>query len=83
MAATVIQRVDPFFMVLLRTRQRRFQESVDICTEILDQNPYDQAVWFVKCRSLTHETYIDDAEMEEEGAADLLLDDNVLAHMPR
>ncbi|KAF0699153.1 Aste57867_10274 [Aphanomyces stellatus] len=83
MAASVIQRVDPFFLALLRTRQRRFQESVDLCTDILDQNPYDQAVWFVKCRSLTQQTYIDDSEMEEDGAADLLLDDNVLAHMPR
>ncbi|RLO00357.1 hypothetical protein DYB28_007394, partial [Aphanomyces astaci] len=75
--ASVIHRVDPFFLALLRTRQRRFQESVDLCTDILDQNPYDQ------CRSLTQQTYMDDSEMEEDGAADLLLDDNVMAHMPR
>jgi len=40
--ANVIQQVDPFYMALLRSKQRRFQESVDICTDILDQNPYDQ-----------------------------------------
>lgn len=34
--------VDPFFMALLRSRQRRFAECVDICTEILAVNPYDQ-----------------------------------------
>jgi tRNA isopentenyl-2-thiomethyl-A-37 hydroxylase MiaE len=34
--------VDPFYMALLRSRQRRFQESIDICSEILTQNPYDQ-----------------------------------------
>lgn len=37
-----LDEVDPFFMALLRSRQRRFVECVDICTEILAVNPYDQ-----------------------------------------
>lgn len=37
-----VDAVDPFFMALLRSRQRRFAECVDICTEILAVNPYDQ-----------------------------------------
>ncbi|OQR90039.1 sporangia induced TRP protein [Achlya hypogyna] len=83
MAVSVLQQVDPFYMAINRARQRRFQESADLCSDILDANPYDQAVWFLKCRVVTQQTYIDDSEMEEEGAADLLLDDNALASMPR
>lgn len=37
-----LDEVDPFFMALLRSRQRRFVECIDICTEILVVNPYDQ-----------------------------------------
>lgn len=37
-----LDEVDPFFMALLRSRQRRFVECIDICTEILAVNPYDQ-----------------------------------------
>lgn len=36
-----------------------------------------------KTKALTHQSYIDDSELEEDGAADLLMDDNVLASMPR
>ncbi|GLD98491.1 hypothetical protein PINS_up007188 [Pythium insidiosum] len=81
--APVLDEVDPFYMALLRARQRRFTECIDICTEILAQNPYDQAAWVTKTKALTQETYIDDSELEEDGAADLLLDDNVMASMPR
>jgi tetratricopeptide repeat protein 8 len=36
-----------------------------------------------KTRALTQQAYIDDSELEEDGAADLLLDDNAMASMPR
>lgn len=32
---------------------------------------------------MTAQSYIDDSELEEDGAADLLMDDNVMASMPR
>jgi tetratricopeptide repeat protein 8 len=40
-------------------------------------------VWFLKCRALTAKNWIDDAEMEEEGVAEMLLDDNAMASAPR
>jgi hypothetical protein len=42
-----------------------------------------QAVWFLKCRALTEKSWIDDTEMEEEGVAEVLLDENATASAPR
>ncbi|KAJ8575015.1 hypothetical protein ON010_g4203 [Phytophthora cinnamomi] len=67
-----LDQVDPFYMALLRSRQRRFADCIDICTDILAQNPYDQAAWVTKTKAMTMQNFIDDSELEEDGAADLL-----------
>ena len=38
-----------------------------------------QAAWFLKARALTEQTYVDEVEMEEEGIAELFMDDNTIA----
>ncbi|KAL0476904.1 tetratricopeptide repeat protein [Acrasis kona] len=40
-------------------------------------------MWFLKCRALTAKNWIDDTEMEDEGVAELLLDDHSVASAPR
>lgn len=45
--------------------------------------PRPQAVWYIKTRALTLKNWIDDTEMEEEGIAEVLLDDNATANAPR
>lgn len=40
-------------------------------------------MWYTKCQALTATNFIDDSELEETGVADLLLDDNAMAAMPR
>lgn len=42
-----------------------------------------QAVWYLKCRALTLKNWIDDTEIEEEGVAEMLMDDNAIAQCPR
>ena len=43
-----------------------------------------QAVWFLKCRSLTLKSWVDDTDIvEEDGMGDAALDDNVIAAVPR
>lgn len=42
-----------------------------------------KAVWYLKCKALTEKTWLDDTEMEEEGVAEVLLDDNAIAQLPR
>jgi tetratricopeptide repeat protein 8 len=37
----------------------------------------------VKTRALTGKMYIDDTDLEEEGIAELLLDDNAMSKAPR
>lgn len=75
--------LNPFFRAVSKFRQRRWDECIDICTVLLGRNPRDQAVWFLKCRALTSKQWIDDLEMDEEGVADLLMDENAVAQAPR
>ena len=42
-----------------------------------------QAAWFLKAKSLAEEARIDEAEMEDEGIAEMLIDENATAQVPR
>eukprot|EP01029_Cantina_marsupialis_P010012 TRINITY_DN2297_c0_g1_i1.p1 TRINITY_DN2297_c0_g1~~TRINITY_DN2297_c0_g1_i1.p1 ORF type:complete len:508 (+),score=66.95 TRINITY_DN2297_c0_g1_i1:60-1583(+) len=75
--------VDPVYLALTKFKRRKFDCCISICDDILTQNPYDQAVWFLKTRAITEREYIDDTELEEEGIAELLLDENAVAKVPR
>lgn len=75
--------VSAAFLAQSRFRRRRYEECVALCSELLDANPYDKAVWLLKCQALTAMTFIDDSDLEEQGIADALMDDNATARMPR
>jgi tetratricopeptide repeat protein 8 len=75
--------LDPLFHAHTKFKRRDFDGCIDACSALLAANPYDQAVWFLKCRALTEKAYIDDADMEEEGVGEMLLDDNAMAQAPR
>ncbi|KAF5838486.1 TRP protein for flagellar function [Dunaliella salina] len=66
-----------------RFRRRRFDDCIEICTKNLEVNPYDQAVWYLKCRALTLKNWIDDTEIEEQGLGDVLLDEHQTAQVAR
>jgi hypothetical protein len=36
-----------------------------------------------KCKAVIKQNYIDDIELDEEGVAEMLMDENALASMPR
>eukprot|EP01062_Namystynia_karyoxenos_P073916 TRINITY_DN7072_c0_g1_i1.p1 TRINITY_DN7072_c0_g1~~TRINITY_DN7072_c0_g1_i1.p1 ORF type:complete len:543 (+),score=208.66 TRINITY_DN7072_c0_g1_i1:87-1631(+) len=76
-------QLDPAFYALSLLRRRRFDHSCEVCSELLEKNPYDKQVWYVKARALTQKNWIDDTEMEDEGVAELLLDENAISNMPR
>ena len=80
---SVIDKLDPVWYAQSKMRRRKHDEALEICTTLLTKNPYDQAVWYLKCRTLTLKNWIDDTEIEEEGVAELLLDDNAIAQCPR
>ncbi|GMH44731.1 hypothetical protein BSKO_12683 [Bryopsis sp. KO-2023] len=75
--------LDPVWLAHSRLRRRRFDESIELCGQVLAKTPYDQAVWYLKCRALTLKNWIEDTEIEEEGAADILLDENAIAQVAR
>lgn len=47
---TVASKLDPFFLALSRARRRRFDDCVEICSDILEQNPYDQVGIFLNLK---------------------------------
>ena len=54
--------LDPVFHAMHRFKQHRYDECITLCSEVLAQNPYDQAVWYLKCRALTMQRYVKDDE---------------------
>merc|ERR1740138_1350209 len=64
-------------------RRGKYDDAIDICTTQLEKNPRDQACWLLKCRALTCKQWLDDIEVDEEGVADILMDENAIAQAPR
>ena len=76
--------LNPFYVALLKLRRRKYDECIDLCGELLRENPRDTAAWWLKVRAMTQKEYIDDIEMDEgEGLGDLIFDENSLATAPR
>ncbi|XP_071080081.1 tetratricopeptide repeat protein 8-like [Haliotis cracherodii] len=75
--------MDPLFLAYSYFRRRKYQKCVDICTQLLEKNPYDQASWTLKTRALTGQVYVDEVDVDEEGIAEMLMDDNVIASVAR
>lgn len=42
-----------------------------------------QAAWTLKTQALTGQVYVDEVEVDEEGIAEVLMDDNVIANVSR
>lgn len=74
--------MDPFYLALSLFRKRKFDKCVEVCTEVLDKQPLDQAAWCLKMRAMTQRIYVDDIESEEIPENDFL-DENVVASAPR
>ncbi|EFC40610.1 hypothetical protein NAEGRDRAFT_80979 [Naegleria gruberi] len=75
--------LDPALRALIKYRRRKFTESVDACNQLLSKNYKDMSMWYIKCRALTAKMWIDDTEMEDEGIADILLDETSVTTAPR
>lgn len=75
--------MEPIYEALFLFERREFEKCVDKCSEILDKNPYDEAIWSLKTRALTAQVMIDDIDGDEEGIVDVVLDDNAIRQVPR
>jgi len=70
-------------MAMYLCRRRQYNDCIDVCSELLKSHPGDQSALYLKCKALADNSWVDDADFEEEGAADFLLDLNRVATTPR
>ena len=75
--------VDPLWMAMSLSRRRKYKASISLCESIVEENGPDVAALYLKTRCLTNQSYIDPELMEEEGIADMLMDENAVAAVPR
>uniref|UniRef100_A0A8C5E6S8 Tetratricopeptide repeat domain 8 n=1 Tax=Gouania willdenowi TaxID=441366 RepID=A0A8C5E6S8_GOUWI len=75
--------MDPLFIAWSYFRRRKLQQCSDICSKILEENPYDQAAWGLKTCALTEMVYIDEVEVDQEGIAEMMLDESSIAQVAR
>ena len=43
--------MDPLWMAVDLYRRCKFEACVNVCTQLLENNPYDEAVWSLKVKS--------------------------------
>lgn len=70
--------MDKIYLAQHMFEQRRYDDCIAECTALLAANGLDQAAWFLKLRALTERDLLDDTDLEPEGVAELLLDENAL-----
>nr|XP_061798460.1 tetratricopeptide repeat protein 8-like isoform X4 [Nerophis lumbriciformis] len=75
--------MDPLFLAWSYFRRRKLQQCSEICSKILQDSPFDQAAWSLKTRALTEMVYIDEIEVDQEGIAEMTLDENAIAQVAR
>ncbi|XP_052503353.1 tetratricopeptide repeat protein 8 [Budorcas taxicolor] len=85
--------VGPLLLAWSYFRRRRFQLCADLCTQMLEKSPCDQepdpalpmsqAAWILKARALTEMVYVDEIDVDQEGIAEMTLDENAIAQVPR
>lgn len=73
--------MDSFYEALSQFRCRHYDKCIDICTKILEKEPFDQATWCLKMRSLTMQDYLDD--LDGDDMVGDFLDENNIATAPR
>ncbi|GJQ87316.1 hypothetical protein Trydic_g17364 [Trypoxylus dichotomus] len=74
--------MDALYKAVSQFRRRNYDKCIEICTDILDKQPLDQAAWCLKMRALTQRVYVDDIETEDLLDIDMM-DENAVASAPR
>ncbi|XP_056666538.1 tetratricopeptide repeat protein 8 isoform X3 [Monodelphis domestica] len=85
--------MEPLLLAWSYFRRRKFQPCADLCTQVLEKAPYDQepdsdepisqAAWILKTRALTEMVYVDEIDVDQEGIAEMILDENAIAQVAR
>lgn len=60
--------MDNFFAAISLFRRRKYDECIEVCNGLLQQNALHQGPWELKMRSMTQRVYIDDIEADDDVA---------------
>uniref|UniRef100_A0A8C9F051 Tetratricopeptide repeat domain 8 n=1 Tax=Pavo cristatus TaxID=9049 RepID=A0A8C9F051_PAVCR len=74
---------EPLFQAWSYFRRRKFRQCSELCSQLLEGAPGEQAAWSLKTRALTEMVYVDEIEMDQEGIAEMMLDENAIAQVAR
>ncbi|KAE8586177.1 hypothetical protein XENTR_v10021579 [Xenopus tropicalis] len=74
---------EPLLQAWSYFRRRKFELCSQTCSRILEQEPYDQVAWSLKTRALTEMVYVDEIDVDQEGIAEMMLDENAIAQVAR
>ncbi|XP_025900480.1 tetratricopeptide repeat protein 8 isoform X2 [Nothoprocta perdicaria] len=85
--------MEPLFQAWSYFRRRKFAQCSALCSRLLERAPGEQepdseysvfqAAWSLKTRALTEMVYVDEIEVDQEGIAEMLLDENAVAQVAR
>ncbi|XP_075007437.1 tetratricopeptide repeat protein 8 isoform X5 [Calonectris borealis] len=85
--------LEPLFQAWSYFRRRKFRQCSDLCSQLLERPPGEQepdseytvfqAAWSLKTRALTEMVYVDEIDMDQEGIAEMMLDENAIAQVAR
>ncbi|XP_059675330.1 tetratricopeptide repeat protein 8 isoform X4 [Gavia stellata] len=85
--------LEPLFQAWSYFRRRKFRQCSDLCSQLLERPPGEQepdseytvfqAAWSLKTRALTEVVYVDEIDMDQEGIAEMMLDENAIAQVAR
>ncbi|KAM6131356.1 tetratricopeptide repeat protein 8 isoform 1-T1 [Pterocles gutturalis] len=86
--------LEPLFQAWSYFRRRKFRQCSDLCSQLLQTPPAEQvapdseysvfqAAWSLKTRALTEMVYVDEIDMDQEGIAEMMLDENAIAQVAR
>ncbi|XP_055642217.1 tetratricopeptide repeat protein 8 isoform X1 [Toxorhynchites rutilus septentrionalis] len=74
--------MDKFFAAVSLFRRRKYDECIEVCNELLQNNALHQGPWELKMRSMTQRVYIDDIEADDDVVEDIL-DTQTIATAPK
>ena len=48
-----IGELSPVYLAVVHYQRKEYDECIEICSKVLNKNPYDEAIWSLKTRALT------------------------------
>ena len=48
-----IGELSPVYLAVVHYQRKEYDECIEICSKVLDKNPYNEAIWSLKTRALT------------------------------